>query len=49
MSSNVDWAMALRPLALVLILAAIYPVRLLVQRRMKPGKFKSLLLRRVGD
>lgn len=48
MSSSVGWAMALRPLALVLILAAIYPVRLLVERRMKPGKLKSILLRRVG-
>lgn len=46
--NNVGWAMALRPLALVLILAMVYPARIAVERWMKPGKLKSVLLRRVG-
>jgi hypothetical protein len=49
MSNSVGWAMALRPLVLLLVLAAVYPFRIWVERKMKPGKLKSLLLRRVGD
>lgn len=47
--NNVGWAMLLRPLVLVLLLLAVYPARIAVQRWMKPGKLKSLLLTRVGD
>lgn len=47
--SNFALAMVVRPLVLVLLLIAVYPFRIWVERRMKPGKLKSILLRRVGD
>lgn len=42
------WALVIRPLVLVLLLLAAYPARILVERCMRPGRLKSILLRRVG-
>jgi hypothetical protein len=47
--SNFAWAMVVRPLVLILLLLAVYPFRIWVERKMKPGRLKSILLRRVGD
>jgi hypothetical protein len=44
------WAIVLKPFALlVLSVCVLIPARLAVQRRMKDGKLKRLLLRRIGD
>lgn len=45
----IAWTMLLRPLGLLLILLALYPVRLAVIKFMPEGKLKRLLLFRVGD
>lgn len=43
------WSVALRPIGLIVLLSMVYPFRILVQRKMKEGKWKRLLLRRVGS
>lgn len=47
--SQVFWTMLLKPLVLLVLLSAAYPFRILVMRKMKDGKLKRLLLRRVGS
>jgi hypothetical protein len=48
--SNFAIAMLVRPfMLLILSVLILIPVRLAVQRRMKDGKLKRLLLRRIGD
>ena len=42
-------AMLLRPIGLLVFLGMAYPFRILVQRKMKDGKLKRLLLRRIND
>jgi hypothetical protein len=42
------WIAVLRPFALVVILGALYPVKFLIQRKMKDGKLKRLLLLRLN-
>lgn len=43
------WGLLLKPLVAIVILGGIaLPIRLAVQRRMKDGKLKRLLLRRIG-
>lgn len=41
--------MLFKPLGLLLLLGLAYPFKLLVQRRMKDGRLKRLLLRRIND
>lgn len=41
--------MLFKPLGFLLLLSAAYPGRLLVQRFMKDGKLKRLLLRRINN
>ena len=44
------WAILLKPfLLLVLSVLVLIPARIAVQRKMKDGKLKRLLLRRIGD
>lgn len=40
--------MLLRPLGLLVLLAAAYPVKWLIQHRMRDGKLKRLLLYRIN-
>jgi hypothetical protein len=42
------WAMLLKPFAFVLLLGIAYPFKIWVQRAMREGKLKSLLLRRIN-
>lgn len=48
-SEVVALAMLIKPLGLILLLAAAYPFKLLVERYMRDGKLKRLLLRRIND
>jgi hypothetical protein len=41
-------AMLVKPLVFVLILAIAYPFKLLVQRKLKNSKWRSILLRRIN-
>lgn len=41
-------ALVLRPLVLFVLLLLIYPIKLLVEKKMPQGRLKSLLLRRIG-
>lgn len=48
--SNFMLTMLIKPFALLVLNATVLiPARLAVQRKMKDGKMKRLLLRRIGD
>ena len=42
------WIMVLRPFGLLLILAALYPIKVLIQRKLPDGKLRRLLLYRLN-
>jgi hypothetical protein len=48
-SAVIALTMLVKPFALVLLLSVAYPFKLLVQRKMKEGKLKQLLLRRINS
>jgi hypothetical protein len=47
--SQVLWVALLKPIGLLVLFGAAYPFKVLVQRKMRDGKMKRLLLRRVGS
>jgi hypothetical protein len=47
--SQVFWVALLKPIGLLILFGSAYPFKVLVQRKMRDGRLKRLLLRRVGS
>lgn len=48
-SAVIALTMLVKPLILIALFSMAYPFKLLVQRKMKDGKLKRLLLRRINS